>query len=1107
MTDRLEPLLEQGDIYAILSFFEGMNEKERSTYRVTVVEYISQAKERRETAYNRLAETIQDWDKFCELSRNHITSNRQCVQAEKVALLLCANLKDIAPKTNYRSKGETGNLLTIDALKQRSRSFCNNWAKNVLQNNWPWHYWQYIRELVKCGACDEPDDDTYHRGIIAGWKAVPPYFTDEQKEIDWREERKLIDIIKDDPALLDDAIWAIFRFNDYIIYSNKDEWHETFIALCNEGLVQRSKVLRLSIEALQFAPSSDRARFFLRLLKDVKPTLQEELEIKDMYLPLLESDVSTVMAYGLKSVKRLIKKDAYDAKVLFNILRPVIHHQTKTSTMQCLMLLEHIVSSTPSLVHDVLECIKMLLAHDHIDIQSKVVTLIVTCSDSNDSSLMQSLEPYQSSLPQSLKIQLGEHFVGHLEEDLDIHSHESSSLYLKELQSMIPEVRQALHVDALTTHYKNGTIDFQQIDVTRVQQHRIKQSNPLEPINSVKELIEEVLKTIESNDDILTFERVLSGISLLHDEKDHDFHRLTAPLKERAEKLWSQQNFFIHEPSSQITFLALTWLGVRKACFRWNGHFLHDALLLRTLYLCNRIKSNIILPLLSSPSHDDYSIDPLCLVERIRCWEKNHQTPDDIDMIIALLRLARSDRDQAAKASEGLVSEHALALRYALGDAVEPTNNKALWVAASRSRAPWESDDQISRHFSLEGPLLTSSVSASYAVSMRDKETPESRYVEINLNPVLQNRDRTIKKLTELRKFDPPRLILVKRNNETILADNYEPFIVSENNLDEKPFLQLVQAIDKDITSYYVEGYEEEKLPETYPAIIDFINNVPGLCLSNDILRDDMSQFPDDVSLISQAFLYASDKRAGTQSYPYLYRPCGDTPAQVRIAASLWPAYREPFIIAGIYELSGNIDWKCKAWRNKVFLEALLEPDVPLTPNGTTLLTLGLGARHPGEHVCAIDVASQAIYDGRLCPYDLGTAIHWLEFNEHYSYFPLKRFSKAMQTISEVSTLHSYFTMCAITHSLRGKLERIPRDFYSLLELLYELLLEHGEAIHHPDIIETLQSQKGSGKAARAARSMLVLEPKNHTAHKREILSEMILHRHAQAKSWSLLPL
>ncbi|WP_433617895.1 DUF6493 family protein [Dactylosporangium sp. CA-139114] len=95
--------------------------------------------------------------------------------------------------------------------------------------------------------------------------------------------------------------------------------------------------------------------------------------------------------------------------------------------------------------------------------------------------------------------------------------------------------------------------------------------------------------------------------------------------------------------------------------------------------------------LLATPTDASGWLDPAELVARLACAPQ----PPHHDLVAALLRVHPDGRAGALRAAAGLPGEAGAAVRYALGGPPAPIGNRAVWIAAARSRAPLNDDPHL----------------------------------------------------------------------------------------------------------------------------------------------------------------------------------------------------------------------------------------------------------------------------------------------------------------------------------------------------------------------------------------------------------------------------
>jgi hypothetical protein len=198
---------------------------------------------------------------------------------------------------------------------------------------------------------------------------------------------------------------------------------------------------------------------------------------------------------------------------------------------------------------------------------------------------------------------------------------------------------------------------------------------------------------------------------------------------------------------------------------------------------------------------------------------------------------------------------------------------------------------------------------------------------------------------------------------------------------------------------------------------------------------------------------------------------------ELRGMLQIWPIQREAWFAAWAQPFADNLDWWEAEWGNRVFLEPLLDPDVPLDPMARLMLALGLAAKEPGESSLATDALIGTIDDARFDPGRFGESLSFL--------MPMLKAARLARTFAQaarVSPLHRHLLCRAVQATLRGNPEDAPRDLSALLEFLKEGLVEGDEAVTDAQARKYLTNLKAGGKTGRLVRELLGLESKPQPA-------------------------
>jgi hypothetical protein len=107
------------------------------------------------------------------------------------------------------------------------------------------------------------------------------------------------------------------------------------------------------------------------------------------------------------------------------------------------------------------------------------------------------------------------------------------------------------------------------------------------------------------------------------------------------------------------------------------------------------------------------------------------------------------------------------------------------------------------------------------------------------------------------------------------------------------------------------------------------------------------------------------------------------------------------------------------------------------------------------------------------------------------------RWQKTLAEVARVSTIHSLVVQQALQATFRNSPKQMPRNFATLLELLFELSHELNRHIDDEDCRAFL-GQLTSGKASKLAKELLSLPAADFDRSTRPILTQAMQQRTAQ---------
>ncbi|MGY2127374.1 DUF6493 family protein [Blastococcus sp. SYSU DS0617] len=492
-----------------------------------------------------------------------------------------------------------------------------------------------IRALERLRLIDLQADDTYVLAVVS---------TNGDRFAPLRA-----DYLRADPELRENVVWRMFEVEGggEISLANVDKyshekngWKQAFLDLTADSTLPRPRVLTAALDALNRDFSAYRAGWYARLYDALSPTAEEQAGHQERFRRLLRSEVAATVKLAVARLQAVSKAGLLDDAATVPALPPALLVPVKGTAVAAVRLLADIADRTPALAGQVTEAAATALGHPHADVQQAAAKLLS---------------------------QLGaDHLVSAAAEDLE------------------PSVRADLGQSL-----KPSDEEVSPVAPPAVPPRALVPAGPDDVLDRFAALLEDAGDPVE-------LELVLSGLAASKEPA------VLRPLLKRARNVLSR--------------------GPRDAVFQgWlRGHL--AGLVLRSAgeeepptlptpnqsigFLVRRLDEVAAVlagkapprRLLATPNGPAGWVRPTEFAERLATTPT---AAGRYDLIGALLRLHPDGRPAALEATTGLTGrlpEDVLAaVRYALGGpppskGLERASDIAMWVAASRSRAPLADD-------------------------------------------------------------------------------------------------------------------------------------------------------------------------------------------------------------------------------------------------------------------------------------------------------------------------------------------------------------------------------------------------------------------------------
>jgi hypothetical protein len=424
-------------------------------------------------------------------------------------------------------------------------------------------------------------------------------------------------------------------------------WGPLLLSLVDDGLATRAQLLDLTLGALEKDWPQYRSSWFSRFHADLAPTPAEMRPHLPRYLALCASRIPPTVTMALAALKALDDAEAMSGEAVLAALTPVMMSTGKAQVDAALKLLDRVVQREPGLAEPAAEALVPALLHEAAVVQAGV---------------LKRLEAW--GLTPQARSQLG--------------------AFMATVATAHQPRLQRLLGDAASAPRQSEPV---RVAVPPRAARPLDDERRLPPIAAAQELVECIAHVFEHADDVDAFERALCGLAQLAPLAGEDRARF-APVARRAAKVRKP----LARELARLLGFALDGKRLPRLVDRELGDDMgQDILGARIDALMDLIAQGRGLAPLAAPSHRGGFLAPQLLAERIAAHAGAGVVAAEIEQCQALLRLVPGAASPAVAA--GLPdSPLTRAFRYALGDAIEPGAQAALYAAAARIRHPRADD-------------------------------------------------------------------------------------------------------------------------------------------------------------------------------------------------------------------------------------------------------------------------------------------------------------------------------------------------------------------------------------------------------------------------------
>jgi hypothetical protein len=578
---------------------------------------------------------------------------------------------------------------------------------------WPWSSpvsWNDVRELMQSGVIERPTVDGYTR-LLASVSDVdfnPDRDGDVFDADVWRlftVDTTAFDAVPEKKkALRARAQRAGTAIRDDRLQEILHGWPRRLYERAQAGTIDRDRLIDETLNAVWHAVRPAMQIGLLRFLEILEPTDDETAARQSAYRELLRSNLPAVVGMALQALTRLQQAGRLDAREFLEAAPAVFNLSDKNRPGSALSLIDHVAEGAPAELPFALTAVSAALNHESVEIQEQAVKLLAKWKEAHAALDLTSISTSATSLAAHPKRLLDALIhspqpgviaksIGSGTADLD-----ERRRLLRERLAALPEwVRAATCLDGLDQALETGALP-PAFDPEPATCPVLSGTEPIEPIQTVDELIDAVSHLFEVVDGSDDLERIVEGIMRLGGDSTDDFEAKTEELRHTKFSMpWGDESAATLLLSSAPNFVGLIswWLGVRAPTDRrqpWGRLAAFKVFDLRMAMLITRFKARRFGPVLATPTHRGGWIDPRVFVDRLKSISDIPWQASRFDLIGGLLRLAPDFRDVALESAADLPLPFGPIVRYALGGPERPSeadqDRADEWLAAGRTRQP-----------------------------------------------------------------------------------------------------------------------------------------------------------------------------------------------------------------------------------------------------------------------------------------------------------------------------------------------------------------------------------------------------------------------------------
>jgi hypothetical protein len=323
---------------------------------------------------------------------------------EALSAIATASLAELKTMTRqvWLSAMHDGKVGPETVLAARRPPWLSEWAEWMLEADVA--YWRHVQPLVEQKLIAMPMHPHYALAFL-GHHTLWEYSDGKQDSIE-KFLRKRPEILKTIPYRLFEIPGSgEFSLANHDKYSEKKlHWSTALRNLAKDGLLDRGKLLFLSLEALNRDLPQYQAGWFSRFYEEYEPTPQEVASHVPLLVPLLGSKIPPTVAFAVNTLKKLVKgQGVKEPGKLITALAAGLRSTAKSTVSGALELYTLLMAKDPKRQTDVCIQIAQALGHEKVDVQKLLLKFLQKYGDVKQAKLRAAVQEQLPTLSASIR--------------------------------------------------------------------------------------------------------------------------------------------------------------------------------------------------------------------------------------------------------------------------------------------------------------------------------------------------------------------------------------------------------------------------------------------------------------------------------------------------------------------------------------------------------------------------------------------------------------------------------------------------------------------------------------------------------------------------------